>query len=168
MFISHLCTREASLLSILRHELALSSGLVKRLKWQDPLQLNGVPVHINAPVRHGDRITVDLSETRSRATRARTLPRYFIRGRGLFGRRKTARDLVHPSPRRNSSTLANAVLGYYTRTGQACGVHPVTRLDRDTFGVVLFAKNAYIHDKFCEMQKNHRIFKTYHASVYGK
>ena len=43
----------------------------------------------------------------------------------------------------------------------------MTRLDRDTFGVVLFAKNAYIHEKFCEMQKKHLISKTYHASVYG-
>ena len=59
------------------------------------------------------------------------------------------------------------MLGYYTKTGQACGVHPVTRLDRDTYGIVLFAKNAYIHEKFCKMQKEHQIFKTYHASVFG-
>ena len=63
MILSHLCTREAPLLSILRRELALSSGLVKRLKWQDALLLNGVPVHTNARVRPGDRVTVDLSET---------------------------------------------------------------------------------------------------------
>ena len=55
MILSHLCTREALLLSILRRELALSSGLVKRLKWQDALQLNGVPVHTNARVRPGNR-----------------------------------------------------------------------------------------------------------------
>lgn len=63
MILSYLCTREAPLLSILRRELALSSGLVKRLKWQDALLLNGVPVHTNARVRPGDRVTVDLSET---------------------------------------------------------------------------------------------------------
>ena len=151
MILSHLCTREAPLLSILRRELALSSGLVKRLKWQDALLLNGVPVHTNARVRPGDRVTVDLSETVV----------------GCLAVDKPRGMLVHPSPRRNSGTLANAVLGYYQRAGQACGVHPVTRLDRDTFGVVLFAKNAYIHEKFCEMQKKHQISKTYHASVYG-
>ena len=63
MILSHLCTREEPLLSILRRELALSSGLVKRLKWQDALLLNGVPVHTNARGRPGDRVTVDLSET---------------------------------------------------------------------------------------------------------
>lgn len=45
---------------------------------------------------------------------------------------KPAGQLVHPSPRKNEGTLANALLGYYERTDQPCGIHPVTRLDRDT------------------------------------
>ena len=167
MILSHLCTREAPLLSILRRELALSSGLVKRLKWQNALLLNGKPVHTNVYVRPGDRVTVDLSETVA-GYAGEDAPLYILyEDEYCLAVDKPRGMLVHPSPRRNSGTLANAVLGYYTRTGQACGVHPVTRLDRDTFGVVLFAKNAYIHEKFCEMQKKHLISKTYHASVYG-
>ena len=167
MILSHLCTREAPLLSILRRELALSSGLVKRLKWQDALLLNGVPVHTNARVRPGDRVTVDLSETVVGYEGEDVPLNILYEDDCCLAVDKPRGMLVHPSPRRNSGTLANAVLGYYQRTGQACGVHPVTRLDRDTFGVVLFAKNAYIHEKFCEMQKKHQISKTYHASVYG-
>ena len=41
--------------------------------------------------------------------------------------------LIHPSRHRMTGTLANGVLGYYRRTGQACAFHPATRLDRDTF-----------------------------------
>ena len=167
MILSHLCTREAPLLSIIRRELALSSGLVKRLKWQDALLLNGVPVHTNARVRPGDRVTVDLSETVVGYEGEDVPLNILYEDDCCLAVDKPRGMLVHPSPRRNSGTLANAVLGYYQRTGQACGVHPVTRLDRDTFGVVLFAKNAYIHEKFCEMQKKHQISKTYHASVYG-
>ena len=87
MILSYLCTREAPLLSILRRELALSSGLVKRLKWQDALLLNGVPVHTNARVRPGDRVTVDLSETVV-GYEGEDVPR----GRLLPRRRQTARD----------------------------------------------------------------------------
>lgn len=163
----HIATREAPLLSMLRRELALSSGLVKRLKWQNALLLNGEPAHTNTRVRPGDRITVDLSETVQGYDGEDAPLEILYEDECCLAVDKPRGMLVHPSPRRNSGTLANAVLGYYTKTGQACGVHPVTRLDRDTFGVVLFAKNAYIHDKFCEMQKNHRIFKTYHASVFG-
>ena len=167
MQLVHIATREASLLSILRNELALSSGLVKRLKWQNAFQLNGAFVHINASVRHGDRIIVDLSEYVQGYDAEDSSLDILYEDEGCLAVEKKCGILVHPSPKCNSGTLANAVLGYYTKTGQACGVHPVTRLDRDTFGVVLFAKNAYIHEKFCEMQKNHRIFKTYHASVFG-
>lgn len=140
MILSHLCTREAPLLSILRRELALSSGLVKRLKWQDALLLNGVPVHTNAHVRPGDRVTVDLSETVVGYEGEDVPLNILYEDDCCLAVDKPRGMLVHPSPRRNSGTLANAVLGYYQRTGQACGVHPVTRLDRDTFGVVLFAK----------------------------
>lgn len=37
----------------------------------------------------------------------------------------------------NSGTLANGVLYHLLERGEASGVHPVTRLDRDTFGVVI-------------------------------
>ena len=167
MILSHLCTREAPLLSILRRELALSSGLVKRLKWQNALLLNGKPVHTNVRVRPGDRVTVDLSENVAGYDGEDAPLDILYEDDCCLAVDKPRGMLVHPSPKRNSGTLANAVLGYYQRSGQACGVHPVTRLDRDTFGVVLFAKNAYIHEKFCEMQKKHLISKTYHASVYG-
>ena len=43
----------------------------------------------------------------------------------------------------------------------------MTRLDRDTFGVVLLAKNAHIHAKLCQMMKDGQIHKTYLAAVYG-
>lgn len=167
MILSYLCAREAPLLSILRRELALSSGLVKRLKWQNALLLNGKPVHTNVRVRPGDRVTVDLSESVVGYDGEDAPLDILYEDDCCLAVDKPRGMLVHPSPKRNSGTLANAVLGYYTRTGQACGVHPVTRLDRDTFGVVLFAKNAYLHEKFCEMQKKHLISKTYHASVYG-
>ena len=48
MLLSHTAQREGELLSFLRGELALSSGLVKRLKWQNAFFLDGAPVHTNA------------------------------------------------------------------------------------------------------------------------
>ena len=48
MLLSHTAQREGELLTFLRGELALSSGLVKRLKWQNAFFLDGAPVHTNA------------------------------------------------------------------------------------------------------------------------
>jgi 23S rRNA pseudouridine1911/1915/1917 synthase len=71
--------------------------------------------------------------------------------------------LIHPSRSCFSGTLANFVAGYYARTGQKSAFHPMTRLDRDTFGVVLLAKNAHVHTLLQSMP----VQKTYHALTFG-
>ena len=76
---------------------------------------------------------------------------------------KPAGMLIHPSRARNEGTLANYVAGYYRKTGQKSAFHPLTRLDRDTFGIVLLAKNAHVHTLLQET----RVQKTYHALTFG-
>ena len=76
---------------------------------------------------------------------------------------KPAGMLIHPSRSCFCGTLANYVAGYYARTGQKSAFHPMTRLDRDTFGVVLLAKNAHVHT----LLQNTPVQKTYHALVLG-
>jgi len=76
---------------------------------------------------------------------------------------KPAGMLIHPSRSKNDGTLANFVFGYYRRTGQQSAFHPMTRLDRDTFGIVLLAKNAHVH----ALLQTVDVKKTYHALVYG-
>lgn len=167
MVLSHVAEREGKLLTFLRGELALSSGLVKRLKWQNVFFLDGVPVHTDARVLPGQKITVKIEEA-PEGFLPQTLPIDILyEDESLIALDKPAGQLVHPSPRKNDGTLANALLGYYAETNQPCGIHPVTRLDRDTFGVVLLAKNAHIHAKLCQMMKDRQIHKTYLAAVYG-
>lgn len=167
MVLSHRAEREGKLLTFLRGELALSSGLVKRLKWQNAFFLDGVPVHTDARVRPGQEITVKIEEA-PEGFLPQTLPIDILyEDESLIALDKPAGQLVHLSPRKNDGTLANALLGYYAETNQPCGIHPVTRLDRDTFGVVLLAKNAHIHAKLCQMMKDGQIHKTYLAAVYG-
>ena len=76
---------------------------------------------------------------------------------------KPAGMLIHPSRSRNTDTLANYVLGYYRRTNQKCAFHPVTRLDRDTFGITLLTKNSHAH----ALMQRTPLQKTYHALVRG-
>jgi len=75
--------------------------------------------------------------------------------------------LIHPSHSKLTGTLANRVVGYYQQTGQSCAFHPITRLDRDTFGIVLLAKNAHIHAALNELHARGALRKTYHALVFG-
>ena len=76
---------------------------------------------------------------------------------------KPAGMLIHPSHAQFTDTLANFVLGYYRRSGQDSAFHPVTRLDRDTFGVTLLAKNSHIHS----LLQQSALQKVYHALTFG-
>ncbi len=163
MELTHTAQRDAKLLSILRQELSLSSTLVKRIKFREAYRVNGVIVRTNYPVKKGDYIQVCLDEPTPEYPPQEGELRILFEDDWLIALDKPAGMLMHPSSCRNEGTLANYLLGYYQRTGQACAVHPVSRLDRDTFGVVLLAKNAHIHAKMMETEKE----KIYHALVYG-
>ena len=160
--------RQAKLLSVLRREFGLSAGLVKRLKWQNALFVNGAPAHTDCDVCPGDRVRVVLEERTEGFDPEPMALSILYEDECFLAVDKPAGLLVHPSPQKNSGTLANGVLYYLRQTGQAAGIHPVTRLDRDTFGVVLLAKNANMHDRFCRMLREKRLEKTYLASVYGQ
>ena len=163
MELTHIAARSGRLSSFLREEMGMSAGLMNRLKWQEKLFVNGLPVHTDYAVQPGDMITVPLDEP---------VPEYpaedgdltvLYEDEHLLAVDKPAGMLIHPSRSRFTGTLANLVLGYYQKAGQAGAFHPLTRLDRDTFGVVLIAKNAHIHTLLqqCPVQK------TYHAMVFG-
>lgn len=141
----------------------MSAGLINRLKWQDRLLVNGQPVHTDYSVSPGDTITVLLEQERP-AYPAQDGPLHILYEDGyLLAVDKPAGMLIHPSRARNEGTLANFVAGYYEKTGQIGAFHPITRLDRDTFGIVLVAKNAHIHALLQAAPPD----KRYRAWVYG-
>ena len=145
----------------------MSSSLVSRLKWQDALLVNGEAVHTNHPVHPGDAVAVRLDETVEGFEPEEMALSVLYEDEALIALDKPAGMLTHPSPSRNEGTLANGLLAYYRASGQKCGIHPVSRLDRDTFGVVLLAKNAYVHEKFRLLHQSGGIKKTYAACVFG-
>ena len=141
----------------------MSSALMNKLKWGDSLQVNGQPQRTNYPVKPGDMITVRLDEDAPEYPAEDGPLMVLYEDDHILVVDKPAGMLIHPSRARNDGTLANFIAGYYQKTGQKSAFHPVTRLDRDTFGIVLLAKNAYVHALCQEME----LKKTYHALTFG-
>jgi len=156
--------REGRLSSFLLGELKMSTGLMNRLKWQEAILVNGKPEHTDYAVKPGDTITVLLDEPEPEFPAEDGSLTILHEDDHLLAVDKPAGMLIHPSRSCFGGTLANFVAGYYRRTGQKCAFHPVTRLDRDTFGVVLLAKNSHIHN----LMQGTFLEKTYHAYVYGQ
>ncbi|WP_332849174.1 RluA family pseudouridine synthase [Bacillus sp. FJAT-42315] len=72
-----------------------------------------------------------------------------------------------PSREHPTGSLANALIGYYEQQGIEATVHIVTRLDRDTSGLVLVAKHRHIHHLLSDMQKKRLISRSYVALASG-
>ena len=156
-------TRAGRLSSFLKDELKMSTGLINRLKWQQLIFVNGEPQHNDYRVEMGDVITVPLDEPEPDYPAEDGALDILYEDEHLLAVDKPAGMLIHPSHCQNSGTLANFVLGYFRRTGQHCAFHPVTRLDRDTFGIVLVAKNSHVH----RLLQEGDMVKIYHAMVLG-
>ena len=72
-----------------------------------------------------------------------------------------------PSREHPTGSVANYVCGYFEQQQLASTVHIVTRLDRDTSGLMIIAKNRHIHHLMSEQQKQHRVHREYEALVEG-
>ena len=141
----------------------MSTGLMNRLKWQEKLFVNGTPQHTDYGVKTGDEIRIPLDEEEPEYEAEDGPLTVLYEDDHLLAVDKPAGMLIHPSRSKNDGTLANFVVGYYHRTGQKSAFHPVTRLDRDTYGIVLLAKNAHVH----ALLQQTSMQKTYHALVLG-
>ena len=141
----------------------MSTGLINRLKWGDAIQVNHRPEHTDFAVRSGDVITVRLDEPAPDYPAEQGALTILYEDDHILVVDKPAGMLIHPSHSQNTGTLANLVLGHYEKTGYPGAFHPVTRLDRDTFGVVLLAKNSHMHG----LLQSADVEKIYYARVYG-
>ena len=163
MELRYVATQDGRLSTVLKEEMKISTGLMNRLKWQEKIFVNGIPRHTDYPVETGDVVTVPLEEPEPEYPAEDGPLTILYEDDHLLAVDKPAGMLIHPSHSKFDGTLANYVVAYYQKTGQKCAFHPVTRLDRDTFGIVLLAKNSHAHALMqqCDLQK------TYHALVLG-
>ena len=167
MELKHTAVRNGRLSTFLKNEMGMSTGLVNKLKWQNKIYVNGVPQHNDFTVLPGDVITAELDEPKPEYPAEYGDLTVLYEDEHILAVDKPAGMLIHPSRATMTGTLANRVIAYYEKTGQQAAFHPITRLDRDTFGIVLLAKNAHVHAKLTALQEEGKIKKTYNALVFG-
>ena len=163
MELHYTSARDGRLSDILKNEMRVSTGLMNRLKTTDRILVNGTPERTNFAVRGGDTVTLLLDEPEPEYPGENGPLTILYEDEHILAVDKPAGMLIHPSRSRDTGTLANAVIGHYARTGQKCAFHPLTRLDRDTFGLVLIAKNSHIH----ALLQQTPLRKTYQALCFG-
>jgi len=167
MELRHIAASSGTLHEILKQELRLSTGLIGRLKFQSALLVNGAPQRTNYPVKPGDEIRVRLLEPEPGYPAEAGELHILYEDEHILAVDKPMGLIVHPTTARMTGTLANRLLAHYRAQGSDAAVHPLTRLDRDTFGVVLLAKHSHAHALLSEQQRAGGFEKIYHALVLG-
>ena len=123
-------------------------------------------------VREGDRITVSIPEPVLCEVTAEDIPLDVVYEDGdLLVINKPKGMVVHPAPGNPSGTLVNALLHHCK--GSLSGINGelrpgiVHRIDKDTSGLLVVAKNDMAHVALAHQLEGHRIVREYHALVQG-
>ena len=130
--------------AFLKAHQGISNTIWKRIKNSGTFAINGIICNATqALVKEGDIITYDI--LRPTDILPEDLPldiRY--EDEWLLIINKPAGQLVHPTTKESSGTVGNALMHYFAAKGEAHAFHPVHRLDRDTSGLLLVAKEPQI------------------------
>jgi 23S rRNA pseudouridine1911/1915/1917 synthase len=160
-----------TLKQIMQKEYGMSAGLISRLKQSDgAILVNGAPQWVNYIVCEGDQITftVETEEMNSESVTPTAHPIDIIfEDEDILVVNKPAFLPCHPVTGNRENTLSNYLAAYYLKQGQTFTARVINRLDSNTSGLVLFAKNALAAGTLNEMTKNKLILKEYTAITLG-
>ena len=148
----------------LASRLGLSTSLIGKVKY-DNVKLNGIAVHMRAMVKNGDEIEIILPPEDSENIEPMDIPLDVVyEDEYLIAVNKPKNMPVHPSRGNHLPTVANALRAYI---GHPFVFRAVNRLDRDTSGIVLIAKDRLAGAKLYRAMKERKFEKTYLAVVEG-
>lgn len=151
---------------VLKKKLKMSAALITRLKREEMgITLNGVHAAVIVKVSEGDILAVDIKGQEAERILPANIPVDVLwEDEDILVVNKPGTMPVHPSRNHITDTLANGVMHY---TGGSEVIHIITRLDRETSGVVLIAKNPWAASVLGDDIKNGKIKKEYIAVVNG-
>lgn len=155
-------------LSILLHKFHFSIKLLSRLKQGERVWVNGKFTYLTTRGKEGDLLSVELFPEEDPTIKGENLPLDILfEDEYLLAVNKPVGQVVHPNKRYPAQTLGNAVIGHWERLGENRLYRPIHRIDRNTSGVVVIAKNQFAHQQLAWQLERGHIHKRYHGFVEG-
>ena len=154
---------------ILKQEFEISDRLLLRLKKEKKIFLNNQKSYSRASIKNGDVISVliDFKEESSNIVPTKMELNILFEDEYLLIANKPSNIAIHPSHTHYSNSLSNGVKYYFDSINLKKKIRIVNRLDKNTSGIVIFAKNEYIQECLIRQMKNNTFKKEYIAIVDG-
>ena len=140
---------------VLKNEFKISNRLITKLKQNKFIYLNNLETYLDKNLSLGDIVTckIDFDEASENIIPTKMNLNIIYEDNYLLIVDKASNIAVHPSILHYTNSLSNGVKYYFQVKGINKKIRPVNRLDRDTTGIVIFAKNEYVHERLsCQMQ----------------
>lgn len=154
---------------IMRRKMGISRKHLSRLKQTDGVKLNGESVYVSVPVKAGDRVVAQMESEESEDILAEPVAfGVLYEDEDVLVIDKPAGSIVHPTHGHYTGTIANGVMYYWQNKGEKHRFRPVHRLDQETSGVLLIAKNKHAHHVLSEQWQRQQVNKSYWAVVHGR
>lgn len=150
----------------------LTRSAVQHLMQDGCVTISGKPVKKNTKAAAGDVITVELPEPKEVAIEPENIPLDIVyEDADIIVVNKPKGMVVHPAPGNWNGTLVNALMYHCgnSLSGINGEIRPgiVHRIDKDTSGLLVVAKNDRAHQSLAEQIKVHSAGRRYYAVVYG-
>ena len=162
-------TKYINVKEVLKVEFFMSDRLLLKLKKLQKITLNDEIVYVHHPIKSGDKIICDLDYVEDSSNIVpNNMPLDIIyEDECYLIVNKPSNCPIHPSMEHYTDSLSNAVRSYFDSNNIHKKIRPVNRLDKDTSGLVIFAKNEYIQECLVRQMKDNRFIKKYIAIIQG-
>jgi 23S rRNA pseudouridine1911/1915/1917 synthase len=152
----------------LKHKINLSTRFIKSAAIEKRITVNGCAVKMNYVLRLGNKVEIDTFRDENQNIIPEKMDISVVyEDQDLIVVNKPAGIVVHPTKSYTGGTLANGLLYYFKEKGEKCIVRLVSRLDMDTSGLILVAKNQFAHMSLARDMKLDSFKKGYMALVKG-
>lgn len=152
----------------LKEELGLSTRLIRNASVENRILVNNNPVRMRYVLREGDTVIVRLDTKESQNINPEKIDiDIAYEDEDILIVNKEPFMVVHPTKSYQSGTLANGILYYFKESKQDCIVRLVSRLDMNTSGLIIIAKNQFAHMALSKDMSDNNLKKRYLAIVHG-
>lgn len=162
-------TKYTIIKEVLKNHFGISNRLLLKLKQEKQILKNSQIANVNDEINLNDKITVliDFDEKSENIVANKMHLEIIFEDEAMLIINKPAGLPVHPSILHFDDSLSNGVKAYFETKQINCKIRPVNRLDKDTSGLVIFAKNQYIQECLIKQMSIHEFQKSYLAILTG-